>query len=171
MESLANGRPGITPKWGAVLVETAVVCFEDQQHASGVELRVRCHADRTFTLNWQRIVDDQMRRCYNDSRKTTEFGAEGIAILVVEVVTGLTVVERSDTGTHIDFWLGEDDDDAPPFASEARLEISGIRRGDDTKIAARVKEKQERLKGADSLLPAFIIVVEFSAPVCEVQQR
>jgi len=152
------------------LGEAATVCLEDQQHVSGVELRVRGHSDHVRALDWQ-AGDDQMRRCYNDSRKATEYGAEGIAILVVEMITGLTVVERSDTGTHVDFWLGEDNEDAPPFASDARLEISGIRHGDDTKIAARLREKLDRLEGTDNLLPAFIIVVEFSAPICEVQQR
>ncbi|MFH1112865.1 MAG: hypothetical protein V1792_03000 [Pseudomonadota bacterium] len=170
LQSLAEGRPGITPTWGEVLSETAVVCLEDHQHSPGVALRIRGHVDQTCLLHWQN-GDDQMRRCYNDAEYATEHGAYGIAILIAELITGLTVIERSAKGTHIDFWLGEDDEDAPPFVNEARLEVSGIRRGDDQKIAARLKQKLDRLEGADSRLTAFVIVVEFSRPVSEVQRR
>jgi hypothetical protein len=114
-----------------------------------------------------------MQRCWNDRGYTTEHGAYGIAILLAELVTGLTVIERSDKGTHVDFWLGVDDEELPPFADEAqaRLEVSGIRHGGDADIAARLKEKTVRLLGADSALAAYVIVVEFSSPISEVVRR
>lgn len=170
LRSLANGRPGITAAWGTVLAEAATVCLEDQQHSPGVQLRVRGHSNGGCLLEWQN-GNDQMRLCYNDSGYTTEHGAYGVAILIAELLTGLTVTERSDKGTHVDFWLGEEDDDSPPFSSEARLEVSGIRRGDDGTIASRLREKMVRLDGIEHPLTAFVIIVEFSSPISEVQQH
>lgn len=170
LRSLGNGRPGITPAWGTVLAEAATVCLEDQLHQVGVRLAVRGSEKLTCALHW-RNGDSQMRLCYNDSGYATEHGAYGIAILLAELITGLTVTERSDKGTHVDFWLGEDNEDSLPFAAEARLEVSGIRRGNDTQIAARLKEKLHRLRGTDSRVTAYIIVVEFSNPISEVQQQ
>ena len=170
LQSLAGGRPGITPAWGEGLVEAAAVCLEDQQHASGIELRVRGDWAGTCRVYWPEI-DEQVLRCWNDATYTTEHGAYGIAILIAESVTGLTVIERSDKGTHVDFWLGVDDDDQPPFLNQARLEVSGIRRGGDSAIATRMKEKVTRLEGTDSPLPTYVIVVEFSSPVSEVQDN
>jgi len=112
-----------------------------------------------------------MRRCFNDSGYATEHGAYAIAILLAELITGWTVVERSEKGTHIDFWMGEDNEEELPFTNKVRLEVTGIRHGDDAAIAARMKEKWTRLTGTVHSLPAMVIVVEFGLPVSEVQQK
>lgn len=168
LQSLASGRPGITAAWGEGLAEAATVCLEDQSHKSGVELRIRGSWEGIRRVHWPEI-NEQMLRCWNDATYTTEHGAYGVAMLIAESVTGLTVVERSDKGTHIDFWLGEDDEDQPPFLNQARLEVSGIRHGGDAEIAQRLGQKIARLEGTDSTLPAYVIVVEFSSPISEVQ--
>jgi len=47
----------------------------------------------------------------------------------------------------------------------ARLEVSGIRKGDRRQINARVKQKTEQTRASDAQgLAAYIIVVEFSRP-------
>ncbi|TAF58742.1 MAG: hypothetical protein EAZ60_01650 [Oscillatoriales cyanobacterium] len=53
-----------------------------------------------------------------------------------------------------------------PFERMARLEVSGIRKGDRSQINARVKLKTEQTRTSDAQgLPAYIIVVEFSRPI------
>ncbi|MCU0541386.1 MAG: hypothetical protein MUE44_04270 [Oscillatoriaceae cyanobacterium Prado104] len=48
----------------------------------------------------------------------------------------------------------------------ARLEVSGIRKGNRSQINARVKLKTEQTRTSDAQgLPAYIIVVEFSRPI------
>jgi hypothetical protein len=54
------------------------------------------------------------------------------------------VVERSRRGTGFDYWLGKKgDNNQLPFQNAVRLEVSGIRKGDDGKIKARAKQKLE----------------------------
>jgi hypothetical protein len=83
--------------------------------------------------------------------------------------TGLTV-QRAFKGGGFDYWLGTVDEDRP-FQNLARLEISGIRRGNRRQIAARVKEKSEQVRRSDGALPAYVVVVEFSAPAARVEKQ
>ncbi|MEB3337992.1 MAG: hypothetical protein VKJ46_11045, partial [Leptolyngbyaceae bacterium] len=82
-------------------------------------------------------------------------------------LTNLTVIERSRKGTGFDYWLGiQDSASILPFQRMARLEVSGIRKGHQGQINARVKQKTEQTRPSDAQgLPAYIIVVEFSRPI------
>lgn len=107
-----------------------------------------------------------MLRCWNDLEYTTEQAAYGIAFMIITRLTDFTVIERSRKGTGFDYWLGtENDDSLLPFQNKARLEISGIRAGDEKRINIRLKQKLEQTKPSDGILPAYVVVVEFSKPV------
>jgi len=59
-----------------------------------------------------------------------------------------------------------------PFENKARLEVSGIRNGDQKVVTARVRAKLMQTEVSDETrLPAYIVVVEFGHPVAEVRQR
>jgi hypothetical protein len=54
----------------------------------------------------------------------------------------------------------------------ARLEVSGIRKGNRAQINARVKQKTEQTRASDVQgLPAYIIVVEFSRPISVISAK
>lgn len=93
-----------------------------------------------------------------------EHGACGIAVLLVDSLTEYTVVERSQKGTGIDYWLGKKGANEPLFQAKARLEISGIRQGGEKDIETRVRRKETQIAPSDGSLPGIIVVVEFSAP-------
>lgn len=88
-------------------------------------------------------------------------------------LTDLTIIERSRKGTGFDYWLGNQDSTAIlPFQHMARLEVSGIRKGNQSQINARVKQKTEQTGASDAEgLPAYIIVVEFSRPISIVSAK
>jgi hypothetical protein len=52
-----------------------------------------------------------------------------------------------------------------------RLEVSGIRKGDDSRIKARIKQKLEQVSPTDGTLPAYIVVVEFSNPLAFIVKK
>lgn len=111
-------------------------------------------------------------RCWNDEEFTTEQAAYGIAFLIIRELTDLTVIERSRKGTGFDYWLGTlDSDEGQLFENKVRLEVSGIRKGDSSRIKARLKQKKEQTKVSDGQFPAYIIVVEFSTPLSYVEKR
>ena len=61
---------------------------------------------------------------------------------------------------------------------KVRLEVSGIRKGDSSRVKARVKQRKEQIKASDGQFPAYVIVVEFSTPLsyverfwCQIQEK
>ena len=167
---LARGMPGISAPYGQSMAEAAAVCLGQQGHRSGVELVVSDDYQRRFEIRWPPI-NRQIVRTWADPNVATEHGAYGIAALLIEALTGLTVVERARVGTGFDYWLGSETGDALLFQAAARLEVSGIRHGSSKEIRTRVSQKIEQTRVSDGTLPAFIVVVEFGLPQSEVVRR
>ncbi|MEE3719784.1 hypothetical protein V2H45_23865 [Tumidithrix elongata RA019] len=162
---LGKGLPAITLSFGATLAEACAICLEERGHSQGVEISIYGDFKATFKLYWQTITD-QMLRCWNDREYTTEQAAYGIAFILVRNLTDFTVIERSRKGTGFDYWLGvEGEANELPFQNKVRLEVSGIREGDDRRVKSRVKQKVEQTKASDGTFPAYIVVVEFSKPL------
>lgn len=171
LTDLAQGLPAITPAFGAALAEAGAVCLEEQGHFQGVEIKVSGDFTAKFKLRWQ-TVTEQMLRCWNDEEFTTEQAAYAIAFLIIRELTNLTVIERSSKGTGFDYWLGSVDTEAKiPFQNKVRLEVSGIRKGDDSRVKARVKQKKEQTIPSDGKYPAYIIIVEFSTPLSFIAKK
>jgi hypothetical protein len=121
-------------------------------------------------LYWKRLqVTEQMISCYNDQQSATELGAYGVAFLLVLNLTDCTIIKRSRRGTGFDYWLGKEQDNAElPFQNKERLEVSGIRSGDNSHVKARVKEKLKQVQPSHATAsPALIVVVEFSTPLSQ----
>jgi hypothetical protein len=73
-------------------------------------------------------------------------------------------VERSAKGTGIDYWVGSGDSRGI-FQRSARLEVSGILKGDRAKIKDRLREKLAQTdQSIKSGLSAHVAIVEFSNP-------
>ena len=139
LDNLSNGKiPGITQRLGGALAEAGSVCLESEGHAQGVQLTVRGDVNNRYLVRWH-PVDDQARRAWGDATEATEYGAAGIAALLTERVLPYTIIERSMKDTGFDYWLGDGASDLP-MERVARLEVSGIRHGNDSDI----QKKSER---------------------------
>ena len=168
LNDLGEGLPAITPVFGMALAEAGGVCLESQGHVEGDQLHVIGDSNKRYSLAWP-LVTEQAIRCWNDPEVTTEHGAVGVAVLLAKKEIGYAVIERSRKGTGFDYWMG--DESVIPFQGKARLEISGIRRGDSSDIKARVRQKLKQTDQSDGLLPAYVIVVEFGSPLAEVRRK
>ena len=168
LNDLGNGLPAITKYFGMALAEAGGVCLESQGHEQSVQLRVRGYSNGSYPLAWPPITE-QTRRCWNDHEVATEYGAVGIAVLLAQKEIGYTVISRSRKGTGFDYWMG--DMSAYPFQNKAMLEISGIRKGEDQQVKARIQQKLKQTDRANSNLPVYVIVVEFGRPLAEVEEK
>jgi hypothetical protein len=169
LDSLVDGFPHIPPERGAMMVQAAVVCLDDQAHSSPVSLVVDGTVTASFSLTWSEEVTEAKRRFWNDLEEATQHGAYTVAILLIRALTGYTVIERSRKGTGFDWWLGTDDD---LFQRKARLEVSGILRGTPRRINSRIKARLGQTRQSDNLaLTAYVVVVEFGTPRAKVVQR
>lgn len=165
LNELRNGMPGITSDLGGTMCEAASVCLEGCSHATGVSMAVTgtLSSSHPMPLSWPPATD-QARRAYADPQFAAEFGAYGIAALVVERLTELTVVERSRKGTGFDYWLGPKNDSEPLFQDKQKLEVSGILVGDEGDVRRRLREKLAQLRRGDVPIPGFGMVVHFATP-------
>lgn len=144
------------------MAEAAAVCLDDCSHPRPVRITVDGDASAVFDLQW-RAVDDRDRRTWADEGVATEYGACAIAILVVRLTRGHTVLQRSRKGTGFDYWMG--DSTSMPFTEKARLEVSGIRRGSSRAVSARVKQKVRQISVSSGNLPGIVVVFEFGTPL------
>lgn len=169
LNDLGNGLlPAISPKFGMALAEAGGVCLESEGHVAGVQLNVRGFVKSFYHLDWPPI-DEQSRRTWNDPEVATEHGAMGIAVLLAKKAMGYVALARSRKGTGFDYWMG--DESTEPFQVKARLEISGIRKGNDSDITRRTRQKLKQTARSGGSLPAYAIVVEFGKPLAEVQKK
>lgn len=160
---IKRGFPGISSIAGQQLYETFEVCMHSFGHPESVPLTLTGNITDSIVLHWLDECNEQKIRTYADMQYTTEHGAVCLSIMLTTALTPYTIVERSRKGTGFDYWLG--DKDSYLFQRKARLEISGILRGDDSVIKNRHTTKIEQTNKSDDLhLPAYISVVEFSKP-------
>lgn len=169
LNDLANGYSGITPAYGGCIAEAAGVCLESQNHARGVLLRT--NSGNEYDLDWPEI-SEQAVSTWAEEEKATELGAEAVSALLAKRETDHAGIRRSRRGSGFDYWLG-DDSSGFAFQERARLEISGIRSGDDHQVRRRVQQKLRQTMNSESTtsLPAIAIVVEFGRPLAEIGKR
>lgn len=169
LRDLGNGRKGITPAYGQSLAEAASVCLQERGHTSPTQMLISGNFAIPAQIEWKN-PSDQSRRCWNDDGYATEHAAYGIAALLVEHC-GLEVVERSRKKTGFDFWLGSSNVETTLFQGLTRLEVSGIRNGDNSTVDSRVREKLKQTDPSDGKLPAIVVVVEFGSPIAKIIEK
>ena len=170
LDALAAGFPALTPSSGTVLAEAASVCLESQGHPLECILQVTGFLSADCRL-MRLQVTNQMRACFGDPDEATEFGACGVAILLMREVIGMTVVERSWRGTGFDYWFGSGD--SWPFFRAARVEVSGVRSGTASDVARRVRRKVAQVmdSGVDGPdTPTYVVVIEFARRLAHVEK-
>lgn len=158
-----EGLPGISSVAAQQLYETFEVCMHSAGHPEDLPLAVEGDIHDDIVLHWHDDYNEQKARTYADMQYTTEHGAICLSVMLTTTLTPYTIIERSRKGTGFDYWLG--DKDSFLFQKKARLEVSGILRGDDTMIKSRHATKVEQTNKSDELgLPVYISVIEFSKP-------
>ena len=109
---------------------------------------------------------------WKDRQIAVEWGAYGIAALLICRLTPYKVLERARKNGGFDFWLSEiDDSEALPFQHSARMEVSGIMRGNHNRINERVRKKLVQIARSNASKPRYVAVIEFSKPHAVVREK
>jgi hypothetical protein len=164
LDALIKGELGLTANGGAYFADAASYCLHVHSHPNPVRLSLSGDISGSGTLEWAK-VSEAHHRTHADLQEAAEFGACAIGIVIAVQLTGVCGVERSVKGTGVDFWLVKDSDDRGIFQRSARLEASGILKGNQSTIKARVNQKLAQTKPTDETgLAAYVAVVEFGSP-------
>ena len=175
-DRLHEAIPEMTESLVGYMYDAAVFCFHRHRHNSGIRCEVRS-LDETLdivSLIWTRQFTKKIANTFGDTGYAVEFAAEGIACLTIRAYTEYTVIERSQRGDGVDFWLAKRHaDDNYSLQRSARMECKGIfsaRYPSD--IMARIDEAIEQSARSDSTdARAYIIAAEFGQPVIYMVQR
>jgi hypothetical protein len=165
-------RPGWSVTFGMACADAAAVCLDNRGHPQPVIFQVEGIQACTIEVDWD-PVDDTMRRFNADQEVATEYGAYGVAALIMPYLTNLTVIERSvkGKGFGFDFWLGANDGSDGLLQRKARLEVSGIRQGTTAMLQSRVNMKLNQITPSDAIAPGYVVVVEFGNPKARVVEK
>ena len=151
-------HPGLSEAGAAALVEAVRVCL-DRRYRSPTQFRLtdRGRGDDALDLVWD-AADDRAHAFWSDPPRTTEWAAEGVAIVAVEAARDLVVVSRAARGSGLDYYIGQAGDD---LENVIGLEIAGIDRGSLPALLAR---EREQARGNPAGLAAIAAVVRFEVP-------
>jgi hypothetical protein len=162
--ALRNGQVGVSAVYGAFLTEAASSCLHFHQHKNPTPLSITGDRITTGTLAWCGGRELE-QATWADLHEATEYGAYAIGIVVALQFTQKSRVERSVRGTGIDYWISDGENQDGPFQRAARLEISGMLKGNEARVAARLKEKVLQTQRSDGNgLPTYVSVVDFGQP-------
>ena len=174
LEDLESMAPAIDSVWAAFLKANCIVSLVSHSHASDVSMwTVFPDEEGPIAIRWENTLPPEAMRKYRDKNKRTDFAACAIALLVMPEMTGYKAIEQSATGDRIDYYLSRDGTDPDLiFNDTALMEVSGIHNETllntvTRRIGVKRKRYQTPIKGklfSTSDLPAYICVVEFSAP-------
>lgn len=173
LEDLSRDIPVILPNAVGFYVQNTMICFDRNNHRSGVSLAVSFgEVEMAVEVHWKGAVTPDLRNAYNDIGKMVDFGACTIALLLIRDLTEYTAVRQSATGTTIDYYLQpKTSDELYIFENAVYLEVSGIlTEASSNTINKRIKDKVKRLQQQPGD-KTFIVVVEFGKPKAVVESH
>jgi len=163
LDGIKDGIPDLTKNWALERYDAALICLDHNNNKSGTTLDIEGVVEESVELRWSGNITSQMVNTWNDMQEATEKGAEGIAALLALNYTEYTIVMRSAKGEGIDYWLGDKESNFPQF--DARLEVSGLLKSNNSSFRQRIKEKREQAgQFNENNLPSYVAVVEFQTP-------
>ncbi len=156
-ELLLDRHPGLSTGIATCMVEAAGVALARRHHPPTL---VRVNDDaRSVELSvaW-REPDARVARAWRDPGRATEWAAEALAIVAIDALRGLVVVDRALRGSQVDFYLGRAGDN---LEHAAALEVAGV---DEGPIKGTVRAKAVQARRNQDRLPALAAAVRFREP-------
>ena len=176
LDTLKKGLLGISPTRGNFYREAAIVGLHQQGFKSGVILHISGEFQEKISIEWTDDVDKVTIDSWRDELQVTNFGAVGIALLLMAELLTFNNFEEGVIGTGIDFWMSKKSFQKKKIAfyqREARLEISGILKEKiGNTVNMRIGKKKKQISVSDyTRLPGWIVVVEFSTPKSKIVKK
>jgi hypothetical protein len=162
VNEMSSRHPGLSDPVAASYLEAARVCL-DRHHKPPVEFQLRDEDVLCKTkVDWH-TADERSRGAWANEIDATEAGAYCCALAATELARGLVAVRRAETKTGADYYLAAAGEEVEDLENCLRLEVSGVDKGAENLVAARLLEKIAQARRGHSNLPALAAVVGFRA--------
>lgn len=154
------------------VLDATSFCLAKNNHHAGVIVAISGYIIDSLQMTWEAMTDE-MKNTYNSPNKATEYGAEGIAFVIIDRFTDYQIGPVSFIGSGFDYYLRPKAKDATLSSlSEGyvKLEISGIDRKSSTNsVGKRIKEKCQQAATIADGIEYLVVVAEFGDPIVEVK--
>lgn len=138
-------------------------------HTPPVDFEVTSKGETVvYEVRWT-LVDDKLRRSYNNADDAKRDGAYVMAFAAVEDLEGMVSIARAETKTGADYYVAPAASSPTDLESAFRLEVSGTD-GVPTEVRRRLKEKREQTRRGIGAEPAIAAVVGFKTKVILVER-
>lgn len=156
-----NARhPGLKSPVAECYYVAACVCL-DRHHTSPVTVSVEGpRAIAAVRLVWE-ATDEATRAAWANELDATEAGAYAVVIAAVEMQTGMVAVRRAEARSGADYYIGPLGAGREDLEDCVRLEVSGLDRGTDGALRARLARKLRQASDGASDVPAMAGVFGF----------
>jgi hypothetical protein len=164
LEELRGNLDFIVSSMSAYMCDCLIVCFKEENHSSGLVMKVETEAKQySYKLHWTTPVTRYLIGATQDTERTTEWAAMGLALLFARELTDYPYICTRRKGEGVDFCLSKNSQE---FSCDARLEVSGIRKeSPKNTIEGRLRiKKRQTERSDDKNTPVFISITEFSEP-------
>jgi hypothetical protein len=165
---LHRRHPGLTPSIAAAYAEAASVCLA--RHGtppSELATWVNDYVTRVV-VEWHQ-PSERSRKAWANEIDTTEAGAYGVALGVVETELGLVAIERARSLTGADYYIGQNVS-GDGLESAYKFEVSGVNEGGSRELRKRLREKLRQVTAYGRPARAYACVVGFRALTVMVQE-
>jgi hypothetical protein len=169
LEDISKGRWSLSPEYAKFILQGCVVTLHRNNHKGFVLMNTVGIKPSIFSLIWpQDCITEQIERSWLDQNKATEQAAECLAFLIIPKITNMDLFRAFGfPNGGFDFWLGHET--STGFERKARLEVSGIFKGNDRIINQRFQKKSRQTDKSDNLrMDAYIFISEFSRPITKI---
>ncbi len=145
--------------------EAAICALTICGHKKGVQVKIFGVLEEKIELFWTDDIGEGVAKGWKDEAELVEYGATGIALLLLLNLTDYTIFERSPKGTRADFWVGKINEDGEEELT-GLLEISGMKKETpNNRINARLNKRIKRMEESPfRTIPFYVFIIEFTAP-------
>ena len=112
LEKLRETFDFLVNSMSSYMADCAIMSFHNQRHAPSVKMVVETNTQfHEFSVTWRTDITQHLLGATADKERTTEWGAMGIALLLVNQLTEYRYIRASARGTGIDFYLSTKSDE------------------------------------------------------------
>jgi len=162
-DDLWTRHPGVSFGLSQCYWEAAQVCLDRHHPPPKVTFKLEDNANvQLVAVSWT-ATSSSLKSAWANKDDTTEAAAYCLALGAIEQSRGLVAVSRAETRTGADYYLSPSGSLSQDLEAAIRIEISGMDRGTDGEIQARLSSKVNQAAKGKSNLPAIASVVGFAA--------
>ena len=126
---------------GNFFAESAAICLDQFHEGNKVTIEIQGEYKQNIELEWESI-NQQIKDNWGNIEEASEYGATGIALLLVEHLTDYQEIQRSPKQTGFDYWFGKNKNNYLQVLKKRLLTLSNFLQPNTTNN--KIEDEQDK---------------------------